>query len=135
MEQRKIIMKKKIISTVVLISVIAAGVAFSGVSALAKGPQAQNGNREQVKNAIENNDYEAWKKLTEERNSNAKVLEKINASNFSKLKEMHQLMQDGKVDEANKIRQELGLPDRGEKKAFQNGFQKGLKQGHKNCNK
>jgi hypothetical protein len=42
-------------------------------------------------------------------NGRGKVTQVINDQNFSKFSEMHRLMLEGKYDEANKIREELGL--------------------------
>lgn len=56
--------------------------------------------------AIENNDYSAWVAAHKE---NAPVLEKINAENFSKLVEAHNLMKSGDKESAKAIMDELGI--------------------------
>lgn len=57
--------------------------------------------RDAIKKAIENNDYNAWKDLTQ---GKGKVSQIINETNFAKFAEAHKL-----ISEAKTIRQELGL--------------------------
>lgn len=61
-----------------------------------------------VHDALEAGDYNAWKEAVKGRQN----VENFTEDQFNKLREMYQLRQDGKFDEANKIREELGLPDR-----------------------
>lgn len=61
---------------------------------------------EQMEQAFQNNDYEAWKNIIE---SKPKINDTITEENFSQFAEMHQLMEDGKFEEAKAIRDELGL--------------------------
>lgn len=71
---------------------------------------------EAIKTAIENGDYDTWKGLMQEKINNSPMVQTMNmidADNFAKFTEMHNLMQEGKIDEANQIRQELGLPEGG----------------------
>lgn len=60
---------------------------------------------EQMQKAFAEKDYSAWKSLMGERGAGRVITEQ----NFARFSEMHQLMLDGKVAEANKIRAELGL--------------------------
>ena len=81
------------------------------VSAASDIGQFKNGrmnpeNRDQIFSAIESGDYQTWKNLMGDR---GKITEVINESNFAKFAEMHQLMKDGKMEEAKKIGDELGL--------------------------
>lgn len=69
-----------------------------------------NNMRDAMKKAFENNDYDAWLKLMNGMNSRMKNI--INRDNFPEFAQMHRLMWEGNFDEANKIRQELGLPAR-----------------------
>lgn len=65
----------------------------------------------QMKNlqtAIEQADYQTWKSIID---SQPKITDYINESNFSKFSEMSKLMKEGKITEADAIRDELGLPD------------------------
>ena len=61
---------------------------------------------EAMEKAFEDNDYDAWKNLMQNR---GRVTQLINKDNFSKFAEVHELMEDGKIEEARKIRQDLGL--------------------------
>jgi len=70
------------------------------------GPNYTPERHEQMEKAFENKDYNAWKSLM---NGRGRVSEVVNEANFSRFAEMHELMEDGKIDEANQIRQELGL--------------------------
>lgn len=70
------------------------------------GPNYSPERHEQMERAFENNDYNAWKSLM---NGKGRVMEVINEGNFNRFSEMHKLMEEGKTDEANKIRQELNL--------------------------
>ena len=87
-------------------------------------------NREEVRNAVANGDYEAWKALVSEMPNGAEILEKINADNFGKLIEAHNLMEEGqaKMEEARAIMNELGLERPKAKGMSDNGI--GQKKGH-----
>ncbi len=62
--------------------------------------------REQMKNALESGDYNAWKELVPEK---AEKLEVINEGNFAQFVEMHQLRKSGDKEGAKAIAAELGL--------------------------
>lgn len=72
------------------------------------GPNCDPERHEQVINAIRNKDYKTWKSLMEGRG----VTRKITEQNFTRFAEMIRLRLEGKIDEANKIRTELGLGNR-----------------------
>ncbi|MFH1781587.1 MAG: hypothetical protein ABH835_03165 [Patescibacteria group bacterium] len=72
--------------------------------------QERQGHREEMNEIIATGDYAQWKEQIEAR---PKITDVITEENFDKFKEMHQLMQDGNFEEAQIIREELGLPDRG----------------------
>lgn len=61
-----------------------------------------------MEKAFETNDYNLWKSQM----TGKGALSKINEGNFAKFAEAHRLTNEGKYDEANKIRQELGLGNR-----------------------
>jgi hypothetical protein len=94
------------------------GLAIAGITAYSTGALAYRGDasktnpnysperHEQMEKAFENNDYNAWKNLM---NGRGRVTEVINEGNFNRFAEAHRLIEEGKADEANKIRQELGL--------------------------
>lgn len=94
--------------------VLGIGVVFSGaLSALAyrgdagiKGPNYSSERHEAMVQAFESKDYSTWKDLMQSR---GRVAEVVNADNFNHFAEMHQLRLEGKTDEADKIRAELGL--------------------------
>lgn len=74
-----------------------------------KGPNYSIERHEAMLKAFENKDYNAWKELAPRR---GRITQAINESNFSQFAKMHELMLQGKTDEAQKIRQELGLGTR-----------------------
>lgn len=71
-----------------------------------KGPNYTEERHEAMEKAFENNDYNAWKTLMGGR---GRVTQVVNAQNFAKFAQAHELAEQGKTDEANKIRTELGL--------------------------
>jgi len=76
-----------------------------------KGPYYSPERHEAMEQAFENNDYNAWKKLMEE-HSHGRVLEVVTEDNFEQFAQAHQLAKEGKYEEADAIRQELGLRTR-----------------------
>lgn len=70
------------------------------------GPNYTVQRHEAMEKAFENNDYNAWKELMGTR---GRVTQVVNANNFSQFAKAHELAEQGKVAEANKIRAELGL--------------------------
>lgn len=71
-----------------------------------QGPNYSQERHEQMEQAFEKNDYNAWKALVQTR---GRVTQVINEQNFNRFAEMHELREEGKIEEANQIRQELGL--------------------------
>jgi|SRR3989344_7788881 len=78
-------------------------------------PNHSGERHEAMENALETNNYEAWKNLMQ---GKGRISQVITEQNFSKFAEIHKLMEEGKVAEAQQIRQELGL-------GLQNGQGKG----------
>lgn len=72
-----------------------------------KGPNYSPERHVAMTQAFEKNDYNTWKKLMEGKGN--RVMQVINEKNFAKFAQAHKLMLEGKNDEANKIRAELGL--------------------------
>ena len=69
------------------------------------GPNHSPERHAQMTEAFANGDYSSWKNLMNGRGA-ARV---VTQENFAKFSEMHNLMLAGKTDDANEIRQELGL--------------------------
>ncbi len=97
------------------------GLGFLGVSALVSGtlvasayrgdptktgPNYSPERHAQIEKAFESNDYATWKNLM---NGKGRILNVVNEGNFARFSQIHKLMEEGKTDEANKIRAELGL--------------------------
>jgi hypothetical protein len=77
-------------------------------------------NREDMKAALDANDYNAWLEAV----GDGPLAEIINQENFSQLVEMHNLLEAGDKDGAKAIAEELGLPHFGQKQGpkFGNGW-------------
>jgi len=71
-----------------------------------QGPNYSVERHEAMEKAFENNDYNAWKNLMQ---NHGRVTQLINEDNFAKFAEAHKLAEQGKIQEANQIRQSLGL--------------------------
>ena len=87
--------------------------AMSADSALAyrgdpsvQGPNYSAEHHTAMLKVFENKDYTAWKNLMQNRGRASQVVTK---ENFNKFVEAHNLAVQGKISEAQKIRQELGL--------------------------
>lgn len=92
----------------------------------AQGPNYSSERHEKMEKAFENKDYNAWKTLMQGR---GRITQKITEQNFARFAEAHELAEQGKTQEANKIRQELGL---GAHKDGGQGQKNGMGRG---CNK
>jgi len=105
-------MNKKLLTIVSL--VLGTGVLIttaSGVLAYRGDPNTQGPNctperHEAMTQAFENKDYNAWKELMQ---GKGKVTKVVNDGNFARFAEMHKLRLEGKSEEADQIRTELGL--------------------------
>lgn len=71
-----------------------------------KGPNYSPERHEQMEKAFESNNYTDWKNLM---NGRGRVTQVVNEGNFARFAEAHRLAEQGKTDDAQKIRQELGL--------------------------
>ena len=71
-----------------------------------QGPNYTEERHDAMTQAFENTDYNAWKELMQ---GKGRVTQVINEGNFARFSEMHKLMLEGKTEEANSIRTELGL--------------------------
>jgi len=90
-----------------------------------KGPNYTEERHTAMEKAFENKDYNAWKVLMVGR---GRVTQVVNAENFAKFAEAHELAEQGKIAEANKIRTELGL-------GLQNGSGMGQGKGNGRTNR
>lgn len=104
---------KKIVLTISGIGLLVGMSYFLAQPALAyrgdpsvQGPNCTPERHEAMIDAIENNDYQAWKDLMQGR---GKISEVITEENFSRFTEMRKLRHEGKTEEADQIRAELGL--------------------------
>lgn len=120
---------KKIIGIVGLTVVVLGGMvaypnaveAYKGDPSV-KGPNYSQERHIAMEKAFENKDYTAWKTLMAGRGRATQV---VNAQNFAKFAQAHELAEQGNLQEAAKIRQELGL-------GLQNGSGKGMGMGRWN---
>lgn len=71
-----------------------------------QGPNCTAERHEAMTEAFENKDYNAWKELMQ---GKGRVTQVVNEGNFARFAEMHNLMLQGKTEEASQIRTELGL--------------------------
>jgi len=115
--------------TLALVIVVVATAASASASAYQGDPTIQGPNHSpereiEMTQAFETNNYAAWKDLM---NGKGRVVQVINADNFSQFAEAHKLAQEGKIEEAKAIRTKLGL-------GLRNGNRKGhRKAGTGNC--
>ena len=71
-----------------------------------QGPNCTTERHEAMEQAFESNDYNAWKELM---SGKGRVTQVITEENFTRFAEAHELAEEGDLDEAKAIRQELGL--------------------------
>jgi len=71
-----------------------------------EGPDCIEERHQEMEQAFENNDFQAWSNLMQ---GKGKVIQVVNEGNFARFAEAHKLAEEGKVDEAKQIRTELGL--------------------------
>lgn len=77
-------------------------------------PEHRQEMKAEMQTIFENNDYDAWTALMQERVTQMRqqadeLAAKITPENFAKLIEAHQLINDSKIKEAKTILEELGL--------------------------
>lgn len=71
-----------------------------------KGPNCTEERHEAMEKAFETKDFNAWKNLMQ---GKGRVTQVVNKDNFAKFAQAHELAEQGKLEEAAKIRAELGL--------------------------
>lgn len=92
---------------------------------IVKGPNYTEERHTAMEKAFETKDYNAWRTLMVGR---GRVTQVINAQNFAKFAQAHELTEQGKTAEANRIRAELGL-------GLQNGSGMGQGMGYGRTNR
>lgn len=108
---KKITLGLGALALVLGITAISAGSAFAYKGdPTVKGPNYSVERHAAMEKAFENKDYTVWKSLMQ---NQGRVTQVVTKENFAKFAEAHELMEDGKTAEAQKIRQEieLGLKD------------------------
>ncbi len=93
--------------------------AYRGDSSV-QGPNYSEERHDAMTQAFESNDYNAWKELMQ---GKGRVTQVINEQNFARFAEAHKLALEGRIDEAQAIREELGL-------GLQNGSGRGMGRGY-----
>lgn len=71
-----------------------------------QGPNYTAERHDAMTTALANNDYNAWSQLMQ---GKGRVTQIVNQDNFAQFAKAHALALEGKTDEANQIRQQLGL--------------------------
>ena len=71
-----------------------------------EGPDCTAERHEVMEQAFENGDFNAWK---EQMQGKGRVTQVVNEGNFARFAEAHKLAEEGDLDRAKQIRQELGL--------------------------
>lgn len=126
--------KKTTIAIGVIALVSTAGIVYSAYAY--QGDSGRQGSNfsperhEQMQKAFENNDYAAWKSLMDGR---GQISDVINEGNFARFSEMHRLMLAGKYDEANQIREKLGLRLRNGNQSGNQNENRGWRNGNGDC--
>lgn len=104
------IINKKYLGVLALSALAFGGLSYSALAYQGnysqKGPNYSEERHALMTKAFEENDYNAWKSLMEGR---GRAVEVITEDNFAKFSEARKLALEGKTEEANAIRAELGL--------------------------
>lgn len=108
--------KKKILIPVLVVAVAAAAGAgvttvYANGHGFGEGPMFGGGegrNHDEMMTAMESGDYDTWKSLVV-----AKADEFASEENFNNLKQIHDLMKEGKTEEAKQLREDLDMPSKG----------------------
>ncbi len=100
---------KKIIIPVIAAAIAAAAIGtISVVNAESFGHGIGGENHEEMRTAIENDDYSSWKDAV---NTHAEGFS--SEENFNNMKQIHNLMEEGEIDEARQMREDLGMGMKG----------------------
>lgn len=74
-----------------------------------QGPEYSDERHEEMEQAFDTLDYDAWVILMEESGRHPKVLDMVSEDNFEVFVEVHDAMEDGNMELAHQLRAELGL--------------------------
>jgi len=103
----KILLGFSALALTAIVGTIVAGSAYAYQGDYTKkGPNYSQERHEAMEKAFEKNDYNAWKNLMQ---GKGRVTQVVTKDNFAKFAQAHKLGLEGKTNEANKIRTELGL--------------------------
>lgn len=91
------------VAGLVITTAVVAGATYAHSNIGKDGKFAQR-NAEYI-GMIENDDFDAWKEMMQNKGIDESL---ITEENFAKMKEVHQLVQDGNYEEAKAIKEELG---------------------------
>lgn len=108
------------VATLTMFAVVASNVEAYRGDATVKGPNYSEERHEAMTTAFANRDFAAWKELMQ---GKGRVTQVINEGNFESFARAHELSLQGKTDEANELRQQLGL-------GLHNGSGQGQGQGY-----
>lgn len=102
---KNFILASGIVSAILLVTTQNKALAYRGDPNV-QGPNCTTERHEAISKAIESGDYETWNNLKQGR---GRVSQVINKDNFAKFAQAYKLAKEGKLEEAAKIRAELGL--------------------------
>ena len=105
---KKVLLTSFLALTVLVVGGATSALAYQGDYTV-KGPDCTPEKHEAMEQAFASNDYSSWKELM---NGKGRVTQVVTADNFAKFTEAHQLAGEGRYDEADAIRKELGLRGR-----------------------
>lgn len=107
--------------------------AYQGDPAV-QGPNYTPERHDQMTQAFEGNDYQAWKELMEQNTRRGRVMDVVNEDNFAQFAEAHRLALAGDREGAVAIRAELGLgTGGGQGRGMKDGSGRGARRGAGNC--
>ena len=116
--------KKTLTSAIALSAIIATFGVTAFTNAHFGGFGLDSEQRDALKTAVEEGDYNSWKEIHE---TLPKVADLITENNFDQYSEMHNLIQEGNFEEADAIREKLGLPEKGHGRS--RGAMQGMREG------
>jgi hypothetical protein len=71
-----------------------------------EGPDCTEERHQEMEQAFEDNDYQAWSNLMQ---GKGRVIQVVNEDNFAQFAEAHRLAEEGDMEGSRQIREELGL--------------------------